>query len=157
MKRTRVLLADDHVATTQLWRELIEPEFQVVGMVDGGAALVDACERLQPDAIVTDVTMPGMSGIAAAEIILRRSPAARIVFATVHADEAMLRKCLAVGGFGYVLKVRVGEDLVPAIRAALRGELLISPFPGWREGAIEGSDDGDPAARSGQRQEQPGH
>ena len=153
MKRTRVLLADDHPATTQLWRELIEPEFQVVGMVDGGAALVDACDRLQPDAIVTDVTMPGMSGIAAAETILRRSPAARIVFATVHADEAMLRKCLAVGGFGYVLKVRVGEDLAPALRAALRGELLISPFPGWREGAIEGSDDGDPETRSGQRQE----
>jgi DNA-binding NarL/FixJ family response regulator len=153
MRRIRVLLADDHAATAQLWRELIEPEFQVVGMVDGGAALVDASERLQPDAIVTDVTMPGMSGIAAAEIILRRSPTARIVFATVHADEAMLRKCLAVGGFGYVLKVRVGEDLAPAIRAALRGELLISPFPAWRERAIEGSDDVDPAARSSHQQD----
>ena len=144
-----MLLADDHVATTQLWRELIEPEFQVVGMVEGGAALVDASERLQPDAIVTDVTMPGMSGVAAAEIILRRSPSARIVFATVHADEAMLRKCLAVGGFGYVLKVRVGDDLAPATRAALRGELLISPFPAWRQGAIDGTDDVDPAARAG--------
>ena len=149
MRRSRVLLADDHGATMQLWRELIEPEFQVVGMVDGGAALVDASDRLQPDAIVTDIAMPGMSGIAAAEIILRRSPSARIVFATVHADEAMLRKCLAVGGFGYVLKVRVGEDLAAAIRAALRGELLISPFPAWREGGAEGAGDVDPAARAG--------
>lgn len=149
MRRSRVLLADDHVATAQLWRELIEPEFQVVGIVDDGAALVDASERLQPDAIVTDITMPGMSGIAAAEIILRRSPAARIVFATVHADEVMLRKCLGVGGFGYVLKVRVGEDLAPAIRAALRGELLISPFPAWREADTEGVDDRNPAARRG--------
>jgi DNA-binding NarL/FixJ family response regulator len=148
MRRSRVLLADDHAATMQLWRELIEPEFQVVGMVDGGAALVDASDRLQPDAIVTDIAMPGMSGIAAAEIILRRSPSTRIVFATVHADGAMLRKCLAVGGFGYVLKVRVGEDLAPAIRAALRGELLISPFPSWREGAAEGADDVD-TTRSG--------
>jgi DNA-binding NarL/FixJ family response regulator len=154
MRSSRVLLADDHAATTQLWRELIEPEFHVVGMVDGGAALVDASERLQPDAIVTDVTMPGMSGIAAAEIILRRSPTARIVFATVHADEAMLRKCLAVGGFGYVLKLRVGEDLAPAIRAALRGELLISPFPAWRGGAIEGTGDVDPTTGSGHQEEQ---
>jgi len=154
MRRSRVLLADDHIATTQLWRELIEPEFQVVGMVDGGASLVDANERLHPDAIVTAVTMPGLSGIAAAEIILRRNSAARIVFATVHADEAMLRKCLAVGGFGYVLKVRMGEDLAPAIRAALRGELLISPFPAWREGALEGTGDAHSATSSRQHQEQ---
>jgi hypothetical protein len=59
-----------------------------------------------------------------------------------------------VGGFGYVLKLRVGEDLAPAIRAALRGELLISPFPAWREGIIEGTDDVDLATRSGHQQEQ---
>jgi DNA-binding NarL/FixJ family response regulator len=133
MRRRRVLLADDRAATTQLWRSLIEPEFEVVATVDGGGALVDAHERLQPDAIVTDIVMPGIDGIAAAEMILRRNPAARIVFATMHADRALLRKSLAIGAFGYVLKVRVGEDLVPAIRAALRGELHISPFPSGEE------------------------
>jgi DNA-binding NarL/FixJ family response regulator len=90
---------------------------------------VDAAERLAPDVIVSDIAMPGMSGIAAAGTILRRHPAARIVFATVHADRTMLRSSLAAGVFGYVLKVRAGDDLVPAIRAALRGELHISPFP----------------------------
>src|SRR4051812_41184405 len=129
MSRCRVLIADDHAATTQRWRELIEPEFEVVASVDGGGALVDASERLQPDVIVSDIVMPGINGIAAAEMILRRNPAARIVFVTVHADRSMLRKSLAVGAFGYVLKARAGEDLVAAIRAALRGELLISPFP----------------------------
>jgi DNA-binding NarL/FixJ family response regulator len=129
MNRRRVLLADDHATTTRLWRTLLEPEFDVVGTVDDGEALVRAAGRLAPDVIVTDIALPGMSGIAAAGAILRRHPAARIVFATVHADNAMVRGGLAAGAYGFVLKVRAGDDLVPAIRAALRGELLISPFP----------------------------
>lgn len=133
MSRKRVLLADDHAATIQLWRALLEPEFDVVGTVSDGKALVDAAERLTPDVIVTDIVMPGMSGIAAADAILQRHPAARIVFATVHADRTMLRRGLAAGAMGYVLKVRAGDDIVPAVRAALRGELHISPFPPLEE------------------------
>ena len=129
MSRMRVLLADDHAATVQQWRTLLEPEFEVVGAVGDGEALVDAADRLAPDVIVADIAMPGMSGIVAANTILGRHPAARIVFATVHADRMMLRRGLAAGAYGYVLKVRAGDDLVPAIRAALRGELHISPFP----------------------------
>lgn len=129
MTRTRLILADDHAATLGGWRALVEPEFEVVGTAADGVALVEMAERLSPDAIVTDVSMPEMSGIVAAEAILRRRPASRIVLVTVHADRALLRRSLALGVFGYVLKVRAGEDLLPAIRAALRGELLISPFP----------------------------
>jgi DNA-binding NarL/FixJ family response regulator len=123
MTRRRVLLADDHAATLQSWRALLEPEFEVVGSVSDGRALVDAYDQLEPDAIVTDIAMPGINGIAAAEMIRRRHPGARIVFATVHADRTMLRKGLAAGACGYVLKVRVGEELVTVVRAALRGDL----------------------------------
>jgi DNA-binding NarL/FixJ family response regulator len=129
MTRRRVLLADDHAQTMELWRTLLEPEFDIVGTVNDGESLVNAAERLTPDVIVSDILMPGMSGIAAAGAILRRQPAARIIFATVHADSALLRSSLAAGAYAYVLKVRAADDLVPAIRAALRGELLISPFP----------------------------
>jgi DNA-binding NarL/FixJ family response regulator len=129
MTRRRVLLADDHAQTMQLWRTLLEPEFDVVGTVNDGESLVHAAERLAPDVIVSDIAMPGMSGIAAAGAILRQQPAARIIFATVHADSALLRSSLAAGAYAYVLKVRAADDLVPAVRAALRGELLISPFP----------------------------
>jgi DNA-binding NarL/FixJ family response regulator len=140
MTRRRVLLADDHAATMQLWRALLEPEFDVVATVSDGQSLVDAADRLAPDVIVTDIVMPGMSGISAAEAILQRHPAARIVFATVHADRTMLRKSIAAGAFGFVLKVRAGDDLVPAIRSALRGELHISPFPRAEEnGKVEQS------------------
>ena len=135
MIRGRVLLAEDHAPTLKLWRTLIEPEFEVVGAVTDGQSLVDAVERLSPDVIVSDIVMPGMNGIAAAEIILHRHPAARIVFATVHADHTMLRSALAVGAYGYVLKVRAGDDLVPAIKAALRCELHISTFPRVDEAA----------------------
>jgi DNA-binding NarL/FixJ family response regulator len=129
MTRTRVLLADDHDRTVQCWRTLLEPEFEVVGVVADGRALVDEVDRTGPDVIVTDVVMTGMSGIAAAAAILRHHPSARIVFATVHAERALMRKALALGAFGYVLKVRAADDLAPAIRAAMRGELHISPFP----------------------------
>ena len=137
MSRRRVLLADDHAATVQQWRTLLEPEFEVVGAVGDGEALVDAADRLAPDVIVADIAMPGMSGIVAANTILGRHPAARIVFATVHADRMMLRRGLAAGAYGYVLKVRAGDDLVPAIRAALRGELHISPFPRMDDSNVE--------------------
>jgi DNA-binding NarL/FixJ family response regulator len=129
MDRRRVLLADDHAATLLSWRALLEPEFEVVETVGDGEALVEAFERLRPDAIVTDVGMPRLNGIFAAERILRRYPDARVVFATVHADRVMLQRALSIGALGYVLKVRVGDDLLPALRAALQGDTYVSPFP----------------------------
>jgi DNA-binding NarL/FixJ family response regulator len=128
MKRT-VLLADDHPGTLQAWRSLLEPEFEVIGSVGSGRALVDAHDRLVPDVVVTDIGMPDVNGIAAAQMILRRHPAARIVFVTVYAERAMLKRGLAAGAVGYVLKIQAGDDLVPAIRAALRGDVYISSFP----------------------------
>jgi DNA-binding NarL/FixJ family response regulator len=101
----------------------------VVGSVGDGRALVDAVDRLAPDVVVTDIEMPGMTGLSAACAILQRHPAARIIFATVHADRTMLGKGLAIGALGYVLKVSAGDDLVPAVRAALRGVQHISAFP----------------------------
>lgn len=129
MGRTRVLLADDHPETLRCWHTLLEPEFEIVASVADGRALVEAYDRLEPDVVVTDVTMPTLTGLAAAATIRQRYPAARIVFATVHADRMMLRRGLATGAYGYVLKFRAGEDLVPAVRAAVQGEIHISPFP----------------------------
>lgn len=126
--RARVLLADDQPATLQRWQELLEPEFDIIGRVADGEALIDAAERLTPDVIVTDISMGRTSGLVAAETILKRHPAARIVFATVHAHLALVRKGLSIGAFGYVLKIRAAEELAPAIRSALRNELHISRF-----------------------------
>jgi CheY-like chemotaxis protein len=135
--RARVLLADDQAATIRRWRTLLEPQFEVVGDVADGEALVSEAARLAPDVIVANIAIPALSGVSAAQTIMRAHPSARIVFATVDADRTMLRKGLAAGALGYVLKVRDTEDLVPAVRAALRGELMISPFPFDDEKASE--------------------
>ena len=127
-RRPRVLLADDHRAVVKDLCAVLEREFDVVATVEDGAALVATFDALAPDVVVTDITMPGLDGIAAAGEILRKNPAARIVFVTVHDEAEMVEKGLAMGVLGYVLKLTAGEDLVPAIHAALRGERHVSPL-----------------------------
>jgi DNA-binding NarL/FixJ family response regulator len=129
MTRARVLLADDHAENTDLLCRLLQPEFEVIASVRDGQALVNAAEALSPDVIVTDISMPGLDGIAAAVVILRRNPAARIVFVTVHRDVLLMERGLATGALGYVLKLAAGDDLLPAVRAALRGERHVSRAP----------------------------
>jgi DNA-binding NarL/FixJ family response regulator len=117
-----LVLADDQAAAGALLEELLAPEFEIVATVRDGQALIDAVARLSPDAVVTDISMPVLDGIEAARKILDSNPAARVVFVTVHADPLLMQKGFAVGGLGYVPKVSAGEELVPAIRAALLGE-----------------------------------
>ena len=128
--RARVILADDHPEVIEDIRGLVEPEFDVVATVADGNALVAAAERLAPDVIVTDIAMPGLNGIAAAARILGSNPAARIVFVTVHSQPEIVEKGLAIGAMGYVLKLRAGDDLVPAIRAVLQGQRHLPPTIG---------------------------
>jgi DNA-binding NarL/FixJ family response regulator len=127
MSRPRLVLADDHPETRALLRGLLDREFDVVGLVEDGPALVRAAELLTPDVVVTDIGMPGLDGISAATLVLRRNPATRIVFVSVHNERAVVKSGLAAGGLGYVLKLAAGEDLIPAVRAALRGQIHISP------------------------------
>ena len=126
--RARVLLGDDRASTISRWRALLEPQFEVVGEVSDGESLVQAAARLKPDVVITDIGNPALDGVAAAETIRQQRPQTRIVFTTLKADRTMLRKSLVAGASAYVLQPRAGEDLVLAVRAALRGELMISPF-----------------------------
>ena len=126
MNRPRLLLAEDHSETRKLLRALLQPEFEVVGDVEDGLTLVAAAERLSPDVIVTDISMPGLDGIAAARLILQRTPAARIVFVTAHPEPVLVERGVSAGALGYVVKFAAGDELIPAVRAALRGERHIS-------------------------------
>ncbi len=126
MNLPRVLLADDHRDTRTLLRSLLEREFEVVADVENGQALVTAASALMPDIIVTDISMPCVDGIAAATVILRTNPTVGIVFLTVHNDISLVERGLSTGALGYVLKLAAGDELVPAIRAALGGECYIS-------------------------------
>jgi DNA-binding NarL/FixJ family response regulator len=122
MSHPRLLLADDHRETAELLRALLQPEFEVVAQVSDGLALLDAARELAPDVIVTDISMPGLDGFAAAAAILRRDPAARIVFVTVHSDPLLVARALEAGALGYVPKCAAGDELLPAVRSAMRGE-----------------------------------
>src|SRR5262245_64633217 len=106
--RARVLLADDHPTVLEDLRALLESEFEVVAAVRDGNELVNAVEALAPDVIVTDIAMPGLDGITAASRILRRNPATRIIFVTVHDEMEIVQRGLASGACGYVVKLSAG-------------------------------------------------
>ena len=129
--RPTVLLADDHAETARQLRKLLEPQFDVVGLVEDGRALVSSAARLSPDAIVADISMPGLDGIEASVQIRRRDPDARIVLVTVHSETVLVTRGLAAGALGYVLKDAAGDELVRAVKSALAGERFVS-------GALEG-------------------
>src|SRR5262249_31134611 len=122
MERTRVLLAEDHAAVATHLRQILEQEFEVVGVVQDGQALLDAEEHLSPDVIITDIAMPVLDGVAAASMILQRRGDAKVVFVTDYNDPFLVQRSLVTGALGYVLKLTAGEELVPAVRAAMRGE-----------------------------------
>lgn len=122
MDHPRILLADDHAETRGLLRHLLCTEFDVVAEATDGPALVRAAEQCSPDAIVTDISLPGLGGLGAAAAILLHNRDARIVFVTVIAEPALIRRAFATGALAYVLKNTAGEDLIPAVHAALRGE-----------------------------------
>ena len=109
------------------------PEFDVVAVVADGHALLRAEESARPDVVVTDIVMPGLDGIAATAALLARHPALRVVLVTVYDDPALAERGYAAGALGYVSKQHAGHELVPAVRAALRGERYLSPHIRRRE------------------------
>jgi DNA-binding NarL/FixJ family response regulator len=132
MYRPRVLLAEDHAETAARLRKLLGVAFDVIASVEDGRALVDATERLSPDAIVADIDMAGVDGIEATTLIRRHDPNARIVLVTVHSEAMLVEAGLAAGALGYVLKDTAGDELVPAIHAALAGRQYVSRELGER-------------------------
>ena len=128
MIRPRVLLADDHSAFLERTAALLKPQFEIVGTVADGTALVSEALRLRPDVIVTDITMHGLTGIDAAHRLRQSASSARIVFLTIHSEEQFVEACRAEGALGYVVKTYMKAHLIPAIQAALTGAAYVSPL-----------------------------
>ena len=123
----RVLLADDHGPIIERVRSILQSGFDVVGSVSNGRDLVSEAARLRPDVIVLDISMPGMTGIEAAQELREAKSTAKLIFLTVHERVEFVRACLAEGALGYVVKSRLAVDLLPAIHEALAGRRFISP------------------------------
>lgn len=127
MKRTRVLLADDHRLVAEGLVRVLEPDFELLGIVEDGQALLDAAEQLQPDVIVSDISMPLLNGLEMLEQLKVRNPSARVVLLTMHHNVAYARQAMSMGAMGYVLKHSAAEELILAVRAAANGRTFVSP------------------------------
>ncbi len=123
-----VLIADDHFTVLESVVPMLKHFFNVVGTASDGKAAVEAEDRLHPDVVVLDISMPVMSGIDAAKQMRKHGSKARIVFLTVHEDADILAAAKAAGGKGYVVKGRLGTDLIPAINEVLAGRDFVSQF-----------------------------
>jgi len=119
LMRARILLADDHPRFPEMEARLLEPEFEVVGKVGNGQALIEEAIRLKPDLIITDISMPILDGIEAMDRLRELGCTSRIVFLSVHSDADFMNRCLSTGALGYIVKSRIASELVPAIRRAL--------------------------------------
>jgi DNA-binding NarL/FixJ family response regulator len=128
LSRARVLLADDHSVMLDRVGGLLSSSFEVVGAVANGQEMISAGIRLNPDVIVADITMPGLTGIEAAQQLREAGSGARFVFLTIHIEHEFVDACVSQGALGYVVKSHMKTDLIPAIKAALMGRTFISPL-----------------------------
>jgi DNA-binding NarL/FixJ family response regulator len=126
VKRVRVLLADDHRLVAEGLKSLLASEFDLVGLVEDGRALVEAAARLKPDVIVADITMPRLNGLEAIPLLKKDNPDVKVVIVTMHRETAYARRAFEAGASGYVLKHSAPRELVTAIRAAVEGRTFVA-------------------------------
>jgi DNA-binding NarL/FixJ family response regulator len=129
MKRTRILLADDHAVVRQGFKMILgaQADMEVAGEAANGREAVELAAQLNPDIVVMDVAMPELNGIEATRRLLAANPHIRVIALSMHKDSAYVREILRAGARGYLLKDSGADDLVKAIRAVAGGESYLSP------------------------------
>lgn len=128
--RTRVLLADDHVLMLEGLVRLLADSFDIVGLATNGQTLLEQAERLKPDVVVLDISMPVLNGIEAARRLNKLLPSVKIVFITQHLDRAYLRAAFDAGAVAYVSKQSASGELVRAIKLAMDHRCYVTPHAG---------------------------
>jgi DNA-binding NarL/FixJ family response regulator len=126
INRSRVLIADDHNLVAELCRRLLEKDFEVVGAVADGRALVRAAGETKPDVIVLDIAMPVLNGLDAGRQIKKMLPGVKLVYLTMNPDADVAAEALARGASGYLLKTCAAAEMVFAVREVLRGKIYVS-------------------------------
>jgi DNA-binding NarL/FixJ family response regulator len=123
----RILMADDHTLVAEACKKMLEPEFQVVGIVADGRALVRANALLRPDVVISDIAMKLLNGLDAGERIKAENPNVKLIFLTMFPDPELAAEAFERGATGYLLKTAAAHELVLAVRETLNGCLYISP------------------------------
>jgi DNA-binding NarL/FixJ family response regulator len=127
VSRARVLLADDHRLVSEGLKSLLTEDFDIVGMVEDGRALVASAKELHPDVIVADISMPHLNGIDAIAQLKKNNASVKVILLTMHQDPAYARRALEAGAVGFVVKHSAPAEIVMAIHAALKGQTFITP------------------------------
>ena len=128
MKKPRVLLADDHQIVLEGLKSLLGEEFEIIGSVQDGRALVTQAAVLHPDVIVADISMPELNGIEAARQIKKTDKNINIVFLTMHPDATYAANAFEAGASGFVLKHSAPSELITAIHEAMKGRTYVTPL-----------------------------
>jgi DNA-binding NarL/FixJ family response regulator len=124
--RPRVLIADDHTLVAELCKKLLETEFEVVGIVGDGRALVREARNLKPDVVVLDITMPVLNGLDAGQKVQESLPRVKLVYLTMNSNPEVAAEAFRRGGSGFLLKTCASSELVVAVREVLRGATYMS-------------------------------
>jgi DNA-binding NarL/FixJ family response regulator len=127
MTRIRILLADDHTLFCNLLRDLLEPEYEVVGSVHDGRELLEAAETLRPDVVLLDIGMPSLNGLDAGRRLKKDTPKVKLIYLTMNNDVEYAREALQAGASAFVLKNSQSSHLLQVIRGALRGVSYVAP------------------------------
>ena len=128
MTRMKVLVADDHTILAEGLSGLLERDYELVGIVGDGRALVEAANRLQPDIVVTDISMPLLNGLDAMRRLKREGSRARFIFLTMHANPQYATEAFRAGANGYLLKQSAADEFLTAVREVLKGRTYITPL-----------------------------
>jgi len=127
MARTKILLADDHTLFCNLLRELLEPEFEVVGSAADGREMLKAVASLRPDVVLMDIGMPALNGLDAGRQLKAQYPQIKLIYLTMNNSVEYARAAMRAGASGFVLKNTQCSELLGAIRGALRGTSYVAP------------------------------
>lgn len=127
VKKTRVLIADDHSILLAGLRKLLEDQCEVVGTVEDGRALIREAERLKPDLILLDISMPVLNGLDAGRQIKKSLPDTKLLFLTMHSSPTYATEAIKLGASGYLLKQSAATELPKAIEAVLKGQIYLTP------------------------------
>jgi DNA-binding NarL/FixJ family response regulator len=125
--KARILLGDDHALILDGLRTALQTQYEIAGLAKDGRALVQAAEKLKPELVIVDISMPLLNGFEAAKQIKKSLPQTKVIFLSQHLNPAYLKQALRLGASGYVLKAGATEELQQAIEAVLRGKTYITP------------------------------
>jgi DNA-binding NarL/FixJ family response regulator len=127
MTRVKILLADDHTLFCNLLRDLLEPEYEVVGSVSDGRELLKVADALRPDVVLVDIGMPSLNGLDAGRRLKQSNPRVKLIYLTMNNNVEYAREALQAGASAFVLKNSKSAELLQAIRDALKGVSYVAP------------------------------